>query len=521
MDTFQTKVVPLKSQPVGATGQELGAVGIAMLNILIETTGKTCPIPCYVLDSNRPLWSGELEDCGVLMGTNALVKHGFTVTHSDGTHVEPNSKDANVSTTSVKVINVLLDKTVHLKPHQSKVIQTVLEAEMMTTTGDFMISPNETVLAERNCDVPETVVSGNVNKITIPLNNWGGSPIVIKKGSKIAVLEEVTKVDKSDDIWTEQSPEVVRMCQTNTAATSRCQELSGQLKFGNACNKKGKSKLKELLLQYHDIFALCDKELGETDIVTHSIDTGTSPPVKSTPRRLPYALRKELEEEIETLLQTGCVEPSASPYSSPLVLVRKKTGGLRVCVDYRALNQNTVADRYPIPRIDELVDMVGKRHAKVFSSLDLMRGYHQVQMEEESKPKTAFTCHLGLYQYRRMPFGLTNAPATFQRLMGKLFGGRDWEFVYVYLDDILIASQSTQEHLEHLQKVAQRLRDAGLRLRPEKCVFATEQVEFLGYTLTTEGVRPNRKNVDAVEDFPRPTSAKDVRRFLGMANFYR
>ena len=136
-------------------------------------------------------------------------------------------------------------------------------------------------------------------------------------------------------------------------------------------------------------------------IVTHSIDTGMSPPVKLTPRRLPYALRKELEEEeIETLLQTGCVEPSVSPYSSPLVLVRKKTGRLRVCVDYRALNHNTVADRYPIPRIDELVDMVGKRHAKVFSSLDLMRGYHQVQMEEESKPKTAFTCHLGLYQYR-------------------------------------------------------------------------------------------------------------------------
>ena len=119
-----------------------------------------------------------------------------------------------------------------------------------------------------------------------------------------------------------------------------------------------------------------------------------------------------------------------------------------------------------------------------------------------------------------MPFGLTNAPATFQRLMGKLFGGRDWEFVYVYLDDILVASQSTQEHLEHLQKVALRLRDAGLRLRPEKCVFATEQVEFLGYTLTTEGVRPNWKNVDAIEDFPRPTSAKDVQRFLGMANFY-
>ena len=314
---------------------------------------------------------------------------------------------------------------------------------------------------------------------------------------------------------------VVRVCQTNNVSKSRCQELGSQLQIGNACDEEEKLKVKELLLQYHDIFALCDEELGETDIVTHSIDTGMSPPVKSTPRRLPYALRKELEEELETLLRTGCVEPSVSPYSSPLVLVRKKTGVLRVCDDYRALNQNTVADRYPIPHVDDLVDMVGKKHAKVFSCLDLMRGYHQVQMEENAMPKTAFTCHLGLYQYRRMPFGLTNAPATFQRLMGKLFGGREWEYVYVYLDDILIASQLVQEHLDHLQKVAQRLRDVGLHLRPEKCVYATQQVEFLGYTLTAEGVRPNQKNVETVVDFPKLKSSKDVRRFLGMANFYR
>ena len=464
LDMCRTKEVPLKSQPVGATGQGLGAIGIAVLNILMETTGKTCQIPCYVLDSNRPLWSGELEDCGVLMGTNALVKHGFTVTHSDGTQVEPNRKDANVSTMSMKMINVLLNETIHLKPQQSNVVQTVLEEKMVMTAGDFMISPNETALAEKDCDVPETVVSGNVNKIIIPLNNWGSLPVVMKKGSKIGVLEEVTRIDKTDDIWTEQSPEVVRVCQTNNVSKSRCQELGSQLQIGNACDEEEKLKVKELLLQYHDIFALCDEELGETDIVTHSIDTGMSPPVKSTPRRLPYALRKELEEELETLLRTGCVEPSVSPYSSPLVLVHKKTGSLGVCVDYRALNQNTVADRYPIPRVDDLVDMVGKKHAKVFSCLDLMRGYHQVQMEENAMPKTAFTCHLGLYQYRRMPFGLTNAPATFQRLMGKLFGGREWEYVYVYLDDILIASQSVQEHLDHLQKVAQHLRDAGLRL---------------------------------------------------------
>ena len=519
METCMNKVVPLKSQPVGASGQELGAHGMAVLNILMEATGKIHPIPCYVLDSNQPLWSGELEDCGVLMGTNALVKYGFTVTHSNGTKVEPKPKDAVVEgTTTVKTINVVLKETVHLKPHQTKVTKSGLEEGGEAKAGVFMVSPNEEMLAEKHCDVLETVSEGDPTKVT--LSNWGNCPIVMKKGSKIGILEEVTRVGKDDDIWTDTT-EVVRLCQTAKATEGRRQELCNRLQIGDACGENGRSQLENLLLQYHDVFALVDEELGETDVVSHAIDTGTSPPVQSTPRRLPYALRKELEEEMDTLLRTGCIEPSTSPYSSPLVLVRKKSGGLRVCVDYRALNQNTVADRYPIPRVDELVDMVGKQHARVFSSLDLMKGYHQVQMEENSKLKTAFTCHLGLYQYRRMPFGLTNAPATFQRLMAKLFGGRDWDFVFVYLDDILVASKTIEEHLEHLQKVVKRLREAKLRLKPEKCVFATNQVEYLGHTLTADGVRPNEKNVQAVVDFPRPNCAKEVRGFLGMANFYR
>ena len=135
------------------------------------------------------------------------------------------------------------------------------------------------------------------------------------------------------------------------------------------------------------MFALDDSELGETDVVTNSIDTGNAPPVRINPRRLSYVLRKELEKEMEALMETGCIEPSSSPYSSPLVLVRKKSGGLRVCVDYRAVNKNTIPDHYTIPRIDELMDMVGKRKAKIFSSLDLMKGYHQVRTEEDSKAK--------------------------------------------------------------------------------------------------------------------------------------
>ena len=180
--------------------------------------------------------------------------------------------------------------------------------------------------------------------------------------------------------------------------------------------------------------------------------------MKVSPCRLPYALQAELEEEVSKLMDIGS---STSPYASPLVLVRKKNGGLRVCVDYRNVNKDTVPDKYPMPRIDELVFMVGHRKSTVFSSLDLMCGYHQVWMAEDSKHNSAFICHLALYQYLRMPFGLTNAPATFQRLMSQLFSGPEWNYIFIYLDDILIASTSIDEHLKHVEMVLERLKQAG------------------------------------------------------------
>ena len=171
--------------------------------------------------------------------------------------------------------------------------------------------------------------------------------------------------------------------------------------------------------------------MGETDVVEHSIDTSAAKAVKEPPRRLPYALRKQLEEE--------------------LVLVRQSDGNLRVCVDYRNVNKDTILDRYPLPHVDELIDSIGNHKAVYFTKLDLMLGYYQVKMAEKSKEKTAFVCHHGLYQFRRTPFGLTNTPATFQRLMEGLFAG--WDFVFIHLDDILIVSKSFPEHITHITQV--------------------------------------------------------------------
>ena len=253
-------------------------------------------------------------------------------------------------------------------------------------------------------------------------------------------------------------------------------------------------------------------------MVEHCIDTGGAKPVRTSPRRFPYSLRSELEEELRKLLQIKCIEPANSPYASSLVPVRKKDGSIRVCVDYRALNKDTVPDRYPIPRIVDVVDVIGRRKGKVFSSLDLMKGYHQVRI---ASGRQLSLCHMGLFQYRHMHFGLTNAPATFQRLMNQLFQGGEWDFVFIYLDDILIVSLSVEEHRSHLNKVLQRLDDAGLCLKLSKCHFVKRQIDYLGYTVSPEGVLPNSIKVEAVQNVPQPRCSKSIKQFLGLINFYR
>lgn len=242
-------------------------------------------------------------------------------------------------------------------------------------------------------------------------------------------------VTKGYDVRDKQQSEVICVCQPGDATKSRLQELCSQLQLVNACNGKDQARIRELLLEYHDVFALNDNELGETDVVTHSIDTGSAPPVKSTPRRLAYSLHKELEKEMDNLLQTCCIELSVSPYASPLVLVRKKTGRLRVCVDYRALNHDTVSDCYLIPWIDKLMDMVGRKHTTLFSSLELVKYYHQVWRKVPNQKLLSLVIWVCI-----SIGGCLLALQMHQRLMGTLFGGKDWDFVFVYLNDTLIAS---------------------------------------------------------------------------------
>ncbi|KAG6464703.1 hypothetical protein O3G_MSEX014678 [Manduca sexta] len=274
-----------------------------------------------------------------------------------------------------------------------------------------------------------------------------------------------------------------------------------------------------MLAQYADIFSSNDADMGKTSLVQHKINTGNELPIRQRPRRLPVAKEKEVDTMIQGMLKDGVIEPSSSPWCSPVVLVKKKDGSMRFCVDYRRLNDITKKDSYPLPRIDDTLDTLAGM--KWFSTLDLKSGYWQVEIDPLDKEKTAFSTGKGLWQFKVMPFGLCNAPATFERLMELVLTGLIGDACLVYLDDIIIGGRTFEEHLQNLGRVLSKIRGANLKLSPKKCSFFKQQVSFLGHIISTDGVQTDPEKVVAVKEWPVPKDKTQVRAFLGLCSYYR
>jgi hypothetical protein len=317
-------------------------------------------------------------------------------------------------------------------------------------------------------------------------------------------------------MWDTRRNEKSKVCAAAILDDSTVDECSIPLfnvKTRHDLPKYENESLASVIKEYQDIFRT---KLGVSNKTQHYIHTTGSPVrVRVPPWRVPVHYRDEVEAQLQQMLEQGVTEESSSPWMAPAVFVKKKSGELRICVDYHELNKKITKDPLPLP------DEVQNRLAgdTVFISLDLQCGYWQVPLSPEDRAKNCPGPDMGLFQFCHMPFGLTGAPSTFQRMMNKIFRGLP--FVTVYVDDVLVHSATADQHREPLQQVFQRIHDTGLTLKGKKCHVAMSAVHYLGHVFSGAGMSPDVQKIKAIQDWPTPTTVKEVRTFLGLASYYR
>ena len=299
----------------------------------------------------------------------------------------------------------------------------------------------------------------------------------------------------------------------------RNSKLVEEIEMGKGLTGEQIGQLQNLVLQYSDVFADNPKKPNRTNLMEHRIITENALPVHTKTRRIPAAWSKEVNDQIEEMLKHDIIRPSSSPWNSPLLLVKKKDDSMRFVLDFRGLNDVTKKDNYPLPHIRDVIDKM--EDCRFWTTLDAASAYWSMPLCPEDKEKTAFSVPRGKYEFNVTAYGLCNAGASYQRMMDVCLSGLPSDRILAYMDDIVIFSKYFDEHLSAIGLVFSRLRSANISLKASKCVFAAENVDFLGYNLSSNGIKPQKRLTTAIEQFRRPENRKEVRRFLGLAGFYR
>ena len=377
--------------------------------------------------------------------------------------------------------------------------------ESLACTHTYMLMPKKEFMECQNLVVAHSIYSVQPQQTTITVNPSQEASIV-HLNQKIGLLDPLTCV--GEVCYLQQKPN-----------QSTIEEVVKQMEVN--CNLPPSERLvfRELVEEFSDIISLHNSDLGQTGLVKHTINTGDASPIKQPVRRLPFHQRQLVKSMLDDMSNRGIIEPSSSPWSAPIVLVKKKDGSQRFCVDYRRLNNITKKDAYPLPRIDDTLDALSG--AKWFSTIDLTSGYWQVEVNQADQEKTAFCTPFGLFQFKVMPFGLTNAPSTFQSLMELVLRGLHWSTCLVYLDDIIVYSSTIDEHFTRLREVFGRLRRAGLKIKPSKCSLFRKNIKYLGYIISEAGIQTDYEKTDCIRNWPVPKNLTELKQFLGLATYYR
>ena len=466
--------------------------------------------------------------CPILLGVDAIQKLGMELDF-----------EKNRVRTKRGIIPMLLDSE---NTHPS--IVRVIRAE--GGSGKERIRANETIVvparsaklltvrsanctAENMLFTPYIEFRNNVDVGLLQMSKAGKARLMVVNNSETTmsiqartVLGKAEEVDMAeiDPEWSEPNQILGMKVGRETCEKTR-QQIKEEIEPFLECAPDQKEQLLDLLAKHREAVALPGEPVGSTHLMELSLklQEGTKP-FALAPYKIPHAKQAALDEEIEKLLEQGIICPTVSPWASPVVLVAKPDGSTRLCVDYRRLNAVTESDSHPLPVIEDIVMELGD--SKVFSQIDLLQAYHQVPCAPDTAELTAFRVYRGHYMYLKAPFGLKQMPSLFQRLMNMIFNVKPTKkYVATYLDDVLVHSTTTEDHMKHLEDVLVKLKEAGLKLKLKKCRFFRPQVKYLGYELTSEGFKPQVEKLTAISNFPTPKSVDGVRSFLGMAGYYR
>ena len=515
-DTIPAKHRPnLVNQNCGiksVSGDVLKCHGVVTINLDFE--GTLLPTEFHVAD----------VDDKVILGMSFLSKHGAILDAKAGKILISNkSFPCVILNGQPKPKRVYLTKSYHIPPGQEMVLAGRVKENKCdsNSTVPMLFEPTSTFVRNNGLLVGPTTVMNGQSTIPIRVYNPRDETVTLspsRDGLRCGYIKPIvveTEIASKEDL--------VAQVGCNLAATCGG-ELPEHLHklFLDSCENLTESEkelVKQKLIQYQDVFSKGESDLGKTNLMTHKIITKDDNPIKQRPRPLPPKQNEEVERQVKLLLESGMISPSESAYSSPIVMVKKKDGSMRMCFDYRKLNDVTIKDAHPLPPINQSIDALSG--AKYFCSLDLVSGYMQVPMDPDTKHRSAFCTRSGLYEWNVMSFGLTNAPATFQRLMEKTLSNLHWQICMVYLDDILIYGSSVEQVLDRLEVVLIRLREAGLKLKPKKCNLFRTEVLFLGYKISQNGIHTDPAKIKSVQEFPIPENVNGVRKFLGLTNYYR
>ena len=508
-----------------ADGKALPYLGIVLLHLVFPDVGETISFVTPVVIVSDTDFNKHLP---VLLGTNVMeayqlhLKEKFGVNYIQKASVSTPWKlafqclNAQARCSQKKIGQLVSHKAITIPPDCCRIVRGSIrthspqEKLILTEAETFPQLPVGLVLTPSLHSVDFSV--GSIHQLDVEICNFTEHEITLPAKSVLcgvhnAKLYQLAKCNQQ---------------QKDSSSTPRLtdEEFIQQFELGTSLSPEEENAVNELLLKWRSVFSCPGEKLGCATGVKHKIKLSDPTPFKEPYRRIPPHLYEEVRTHLKEMLDDEIIRESKSPFSSPIVLVRKPDQTLRFCVDFRRLNAHTIKDAHALPRIDETLDSLVGAH--YFSSLDLRSGYWQIELEESDKEKTAFSAGpLGFYEFNRLPFGMVNAPACFQRIMQMSMGDLHLKTCLLYLDDIIVYSKTFKEHLERLESVFQRLKDTNLSLKPSKCHFFQKQVKYLGHLVSKDGIQTDPDKIECLKRWPIPKNVKDLGRFLGFAGFYR